>query len=366
LLRSLQRVLAVSWGFRPEHLLTVQMRLPESRYGTPARQGAFTQAVLERVGGLPGVESVATSSQLPLMGYDFSGSVRFEGQPAAPPSQQPGIPILVVSPTYFAVLGTPLLAGRTFSASDAPNTELVCIVNATFARRFYPGGDAVGKRIQWGNMQRYGTIAGVTADIQQTGRESGADAQLFLPVMQNPVRGVNLIIRTRIDPAALASAARSAVWAVDKDQPIYGTASMDELIRKSGANRRMETLLLTSFGLLAMALAALGIYGVVAETVSQRTREIGLRMALGAQAGDVLRMVLRRSLALTLAGIVVGTGAGFYLVRYLQALLFGIDPRDAAAFGSAGVLLLLVALAAGYIPARRAAKIDPVVTLRCE
>jgi putative ABC transport system permease protein len=366
LLRSLQRVLAVDWGFRPERLLTMQMTLPESRYDTPAKQGRFVEALLERVGGLPAVESVATSSSLPLVGYNGSATVRFEGQPTPPPIQQPGVPILRVTPAYFQTMGTALLAGRQFSASDNPKTEPVAIVNATFAKRFYPGGDAVGKRIQWGPMQQYTKIVGVTADIRQTGRESAADAQLFLPKMQNPVRSVNLIIRTKTDPAALAPAVRSAVWAVDKDEPIYGVGSMDDLIRRSGANRRVETLLLTSFGLLAMALAAIGIYGVVSETVNQRTREIGLRMALGAQAGDVLRMILRRSLSLTLAGIVVGTAAGYYLVRYLQSLLFGIEPSDAVAFGSAGILLLAVALVAGYLPARRAARIEPVVTLRCE
>jgi putative ABC transport system permease protein len=366
LLRSLQRVLAVNWGFRPERLLTMQMTLPESRYATPAKQAAFVEALLGRVGGLPAVESAATSNSLPLMGYNGSGSVRFEGQPAPPPNQQASVPILRVTPAYFQTMGTVLLAGRQFNASDNPNTEPVAIVNATFAKRFYPGGDALDMRIQWGAMQRYTTIVGVTADIRQTGREAAADAQLFLPEMQNPVRSVNLIIRTKIDPMALAPAVRSAVWEVDNDEPIYGTGSMDDLIHRSGANRRVETLLLTSFGLLAMALAAIGIYGVVSETVNQRTREIGLRMALGAQAGDVLRMVLQRSLALTLAGIVVGMAAGFYLVRYLQSLFFGIEPRDAVASGTAGVLLLAVALVAGYLPARRAARIDPVVTLRCE
>jgi predicted permease len=366
LLRSLQRVLAVNWGFRPDHLLTLQMRLPQSRYDNPTKQGAFVEALLQRVSRLPAVETAAASNSLPLLGYPGTGSVRFEGQPAVPPGQQPSVPILIVSPAYFAALGTPLLAGREFSTVDAPNAELACIVNATFAGRFYPGGDAVGRRIQWGNQQQYVTIVGVTADIRQTGRESGADAQLFLPVTQNPVWNVNLIVRTRTDPLSLASTVRSVVWAVDKDEPVYEVASMDDLIRKSGANRRLETLLLTSFGLLAMVLAALGIYGVVAETVNQRIREIGLRMALGAQARDVVGMVLRRSLALTLAGIAVGMAAGFSLVRYLQSLLFGVDARDAVAFGGAGVLLLAVALAAGYLPARRAARIDPVETLRCE
>jgi predicted lysophospholipase L1 biosynthesis ABC-type transport system permease subunit len=237
-------------------------------------------------------------------------------------------------------------------------------VNATFAKRFYPGGDAIGERIQWGAMQEYTTIVGTTADMRQTGRESKVDTELFLPEMQNPVRSVNLIIRTKTEPSALASAARMAVWATDKDEAIYSLASMDDLIRKSGANRRVETLLLTFLGLLATALAAIGVYGVVAETISQRSSEIGLRMALGAQPGDILRMVLQRSLALTLAGIVMGTGAGFYLVRYLQSLLFGVDLRDGVTFWSAGGMLLVVALVAAYLPARRAARIDPVATLR--
>jgi putative ABC transport system permease protein len=366
LLRSLQRVLAVNWGFQPERLLTMRMRLPESRYDTPAKQGAFVEAVLDRVRGLPAADSAATSSSLPLLGYSEGSVVRFEGQPAPPLYQQPSIPILSVSPAYFRTMGTSLLTGRQFSAADSSNTEPVAIANATFAKRFYPGADAVGKRIQLAGMKQYTTIVGVAADIRQTGREAAADSQLFLPEAQHPVGRVNLIIRAKNDPLSLVSAVRSAVWAVDKDQPIYGVASMDDLIERSGANRRMETLLLTSFGLLAMALAAIGIYGVVSETVTQRTREIGLRMALGAQAADVLWMVLRRSLALTIAGIVVGTGAGLYLTRYLQSQLFGIEPRDAVAFGSAGVLLLAVALVAGYLPARRAARIDPVVTLRCD
>jgi putative ABC transport system permease protein len=298
------------------------------------------------------------------MGYMGTVTIRFEGQPVPPPSQRPGVPILIITPSYFRTMGTALLAGRQFTASDNSKEEPVAIVNTTFAKRFYPGGDAVGKRFQWGAMQQHTTIVGIAADIRQTGRESATDAQLFLPEMQNPVRSVNLIIRTKTEPAALASAARLAVWATDKDEPIYGLESMDDLIRKAGANRRVETLLLTFLGLLATALAAIGIYGVVAETTSQRTSEIGVRMALGAQPGNILRMVLQRSLALALAGIVVGTGAGFYLVRYLQSLLFGVDLRDGVTFGSAGALLLFVALVAAYLPARRAARIDPVATLR--
>jgi putative ABC transport system permease protein len=366
LLRSLQRVLAVNWGFRPERLLTLQMKLPESKYDTPSKQAAFVEELMARVNGLPGVESAATSSSLPLTGYMGTATFRFEGQPAPPPMQRPGGPILVMTPGYFRTMGTAILAGRPFAPSDDAETERVAIVNAAFARKFYPGGDALGKRIQWGANQEYTTIVGICADMRQTGRESKVDTELFLPVAQNPVRPVNLIIRTKIAPSTLASAARLAVWATDKDQAIYSVATMDDLIRKSGANRRIETLLLSFLGVLATVLAAIGIYGVVAETISQRTAEIGLRMALGARTRDILGMVLRRSLVLTLGGVAVGTCAGLYVVRYLQSLVFGVDLRDAVAFGSAGGFLLIVAMVAAYLPARRSASIDPASTLRSQ
>ncbi|HUI57816.1 MAG TPA: ABC transporter permease [Bryobacteraceae bacterium] len=366
LLRSLQRVLAVNWGFRPERLLTLQMKLPESKYDTPSKQAAFVEELLTRVNGLPGVASAATSSSLPLVGYMGTATFQFEGQPAVPPVQRPGGPILIITPSYFQTMGTAILAGRPFSPSDHPETEGVAIVNAAFARKFYPGGDALGKRIQWGGNQEYTTIVGICDDMRQTGRESRVDTELYLPVAQNPVRPVNLIIRTKTAPSTLASAARSAIWATDKNQAIYSVVTMDDLIRRFGANRRIETLLLSFLGVLATALAAIGIYGVVAETISQRTGEIGLRMALGARTGDILRMVLRRSLVLALGGVVVGTCAGLYVVRYLQSLVFGVDLKDAVAFGSAGGFLLIVATVAAYIPARRSASIDPTSTLRSQ
>ena len=366
LLRSLQRVLAVNWGFRPERLLTLQMKLPEAKYDTPSKQAAFVEELLARVDGLPGVESAATSSSLPLTGYMGTATFQFEGQPAVPPIQRPGGPILVVTPSYFQTMGTALLAGRTFSPSDHAEAERVAIVNAAFARKFYPGGDALGKRIRWGGNQEYTTIVGICADMRQTGRESKVDTELYLPLAQNPVRPVNLILRTKTAPATLAPAARSAIWATDKNQAIYSVATMDDLIRKSGADRRIETLLLSFLGVLATVLAAIGIYGVVAETISQRTGEIGLRMALGARTGDILRMVLRRSLVLALGGVVAGMCAGLYVVRYLESLVFGVDLRDAVAFGSAGGFLLAVALIAAYLPARRSASIDPASTLRSQ
>jgi predicted permease len=366
LLRSLQMVLAVKWGFQQQGLLTVRLRLIESHYDTPDKERAFADALLERLTALPGVESAGLTSSLPLTGYGLGGTILFEGQPVPPFSQRPSAPILMVSPTYFTTMRTLVLAGREFSAADNQDTQPVAIVNATFAKRFFAAGYAVGKRIQLGGSREYVTIVGIATDIRHNGRETAADPQVFLLESQRPVNRVNVVVRTRTNPAALASDLRAAVRSIDKEQPIYDIETMEERIRQSGANRTVETWLLTSLGLVALALAAIGIYGVVSESVNQRTREIGLRMALGAQQADVLRMILQRSLLLTSAGIAVGAGAGWYLVRYLQSLLFGTPPRDAAAIGAASLLLVWTALAAAYFPARRAAHIDPVATLRCD
>jgi putative ABC transport system permease protein len=366
LLRSMQRVLAVELGFRPDRLLTVAMRLPEQRYATTAKQRVFAESLLERVNALPGVAEAATASSIPLRGYMGSATILLEGQPVPPQALRPGAALLVVSPAYFRTMGTPILSGRPFDAADNGQSMPVAIVNSAFARKFFPAGDAVGRRITWGNTGTFTTIIGVAADMRQLGRESAVDTEFFLPVAQNPVRYVNLLVRARIDAASLASEVRSAVWAIDRDQPIFDIATMDDVIRRHGANRVTETFLLTAFGVLAMALAGIGIYGVIAELVSQRTREIGLRMALGARSGDLLRMLLRRCLLLTAGGLAIGAGMAFYLVRYLQSLVFGVEPRDGASFGGAGLLLLAVAVVAGYLPARRAARIDPAVTLRSE
>jgi putative ABC transport system permease protein len=366
LLRSLQRITAIAFGFRPEHVLTVRMRLPESRYASPLAQRQFIEALLQRVSALPGVESAGITSGLPLAGYGATWTVLFEGQAAPSLPKRPNIPVMAVTPDYFHAMGIALLSGRGFDGRDTDQAPLAAVVNQAFVRRFYPGGGALGKRIQLGALPQFIAIAGVVQNVRHTGREKEAEPQIFIPQAQRPERSVNLAIHTLNDPSALTAAIRSAVWSIDKEEPVYSVETMEARIADAGVQRRVETVLLTAFGLLAMCLAAIGIYGVVSEAVNQRTREIGVRMALGAEAGDVVRMVMRRSLALAAVGIAAGVGASFYLTRVLQSLLFGVKASDAVTFATAGAVLMAVALLAGYLPARRASHIDPAAVLRGE
>jgi predicted permease len=367
LLRSMERVLSVGLGMRAENLLTLQMRLPLSRYSTVAKRDQFVDALLGNVRTLPGVESAAVTSALPLTAATNLASVLFEGQPAPPPGQRPNFALSVVTPDYFHTMGTPLMAGRNFdrnaAAAGAPQ---VVIVNQAFARRFYPGDTATGKRIRLYGVPEYTTIIGVVADVRDKGRETAADPHLFVTSVQFPIPTLGLVVHTQNDPTALVPAVRAAVWSVDKEQPIYDVQTMQARVSEKGGHRRTQTILLTAFGFLAMCLAAIGIYGVVSEGVNQRTREIGVRMALGAESKDVVRMVMRRSLALAVIGIAVGLGASLYLTRFLESLLFGVKATDALAFAGAGAVLLGVALLAGYLPARRASRIDPAAVLRSE
>jgi len=367
LLRSMERVLSVGLGMRAENLLTLQMRLPLSRYSTVAKRDQFVDALLGNVRTLPGVESAAVTSALPMTAATNLASVLFEGQPAPPPGQRPNFALSVVTPDYFHTMGTPLMAGRNFDRNAAPaGAPQVVIVNQAFAKRFYPGDTATGKRIRLYGVPEYTTIIGVVADVRDKGRETAADPHLFVTSVQFPIPSLGLVIHTRNDPASLVPAVRAAVWSVDKEQPVYDVQTMQARVSEAGGHRRTQTILLTVFGFLAMCLAAIGIYGVVSEAVNQRTREIGVRMALGADAADVVRMVMRRSLALAVIGIAVGLGASLYLTRFLESLLFGVKASDAVTFATAGAVLLGVALLAGYLPARRASRIDPAAVLRSE
>jgi putative ABC transport system permease protein len=345
------------------------VRLPEPRYGSDAQQHAFVQSLVERVRGLPGVETVGAANGLPLAGYSFVVSLRTEGQPVPKPGHEPHIPSVSATQEYFHAMGIPLLFGRSFDAQDTPTSPLVAIVNARLAQRFFHSTDVVGKHIQrfkLGDDAPWTTIIGVVGNVRQNGAEAPVGAELYVPEAQTPGRNLHLAIHTKTDPLSLARGLRSAVWSLDKDLPVDDIASMNQRIAKSGAGRTLQTWLLTAFAAIALLLAAVGIYGVVSEVVRQRTREIGLRMALGAQGPDVLRMVMRRSLAVATVGIVLGAGAGRYLSKYLASLLFGVQPTDAGTLAGAAVVLLGVVLLAGYLPARRASRIDPVAALRCD
>jgi putative ABC transport system permease protein len=342
------------------------MRLPASRYPNVAKRDQFIDALLSKVRAMPAVESAAVTSALPLTAATNLASVLFEGQPAPPPGQRPNFSLSVVTPDYFHTMGTPLIAGRNFDRNVSAGSPQVVIVNQAFAKRFYPGDTVTGKRIRLYGVPEYTTIIGVVADVRDKGRETAADPHLFVTSVQFPIPSLGLVIHTMNDPVSLVPAVRAAVWSVDKEQPVYDVQTMQARVSEKGGHRRTQTILLTASGLLAMCLAAIGIYGVVSEAVNQRTREIGVRMALGADAEDVVRMVMRRSLALAVIGIAVGLGASLYLTRVLQSLLFGVKATDAAAFAGAGAVLLGVALFAAYLPARRASRIDPAVVLRSE
>jgi putative ABC transport system permease protein len=299
-----------------------------------------------------------------------------EGQSELPPGERPqanpifelqdSAPVLIVSPGYFRALGIRLLAGRSFDAQDSENGRRVVIVNSSFARRFFSSEEVIGKRVRYGVSGDWATIVGVTGDVRHAGRENDSQPELFVPTSQMPSHIVNLAVRSAADPSSLAAGLRSAVWELDKDLPVYDLATMEERLWESGETRTVQTLLLASFAVLAMCLAAVGIYGVVSDSARQRTGEMGLRLALGASARDVRRMVMKRCLTLAIGGVGVGLGISFWLLRNLAPLLYGVEPTDAGTMAVVGLLLVLVAMLAGYLPARRASRIDPLEALRWE
>src|SRR5579871_386228 len=369
LLRSLQAVLAVNPGFRPDGVLTAGVRLPDSRYPSDVERHAFVQALVERLRAMPGVETAAVSDGMPLAGYSMIGSLRTEGQAIPKRGTEVHTPIVSATPEYFHAMGIALQSGRPFDARDTSTSPRVALVNLRFAQRFFRTTDVIGKRVQAFHVADdapWIEIIGVVANTRHDGLERGVSHELYVPETQQPARNLHIAIRTTRDPLSLADELRSAVWSLDKDLPVNDIASMNQRLSKSGSGRTLQTSLLTSFAGLALLLAAIGIYGVVSEVVNQRTREIGLRMALGAQASSVLRMVMKRSLALAFMGIAAGTFAGRYLSKYLESLLFGTKPTDLATLLLAGTVLLAFVVIAGLVPARRASRIDPVAALRCD
>jgi putative ABC transport system permease protein len=374
LLRSLQTVLSVDLGFRTGNLVMAGMRLAGPNYRGDEAKAAFLERVLERASALPGVESAAIANSPPMTGYTLMTSampgyaLTASGE-AAPSSSDPGrginIPVVAATPEYFRTLGVRLLRGRLFTAADHAGTPQVVVVSARFADRVLPGVDPIGRQVKYlSNITA--TIVGVVSDVRHDGRERGASAELIVPEWQHPSPVATLLVRTRGNPESVERAIRPAVWSVDKDMAIFDLSTMDERLARRGASRRMQTALLSAFGLLALLLSAVGIYGVASEAVGQRTREIGLRMALGARAAQVVGMVMRRSGVLAGVGVAIGSAAGVFLSRYVAGLLFGVKPTDGVTFAVSAVVLLGVALVAGYVPARRAARIDPVAALRCE
>jgi putative ABC transport system permease protein len=366
LMRSLLRLTDVNLGFSPGQLLTLRIPLPENRYSKPAVQAAFFSQVLDRVKALPGVASVAAGGGLPMMGYGGLAGLVLGGQPEPPPGMAPDTPYTVVSPGYFGTLGITLVAGREFSDSDREGAPEVAIVNQALVRRYFPNQNPLGKTIKIrGGPWR--TIVGLIHDVKQDSPDQNAAPQLFAPFLQSPDSEMDLAIRTTISrPLSLASAIRRQVQFIDKDQPVYDVATMETRLSDWLAPHRFNALLVGLFAALALALAAVGVYGLMSYSVGERTQEFGIRLALGAEKGNVLKMVIGQGLKLALIGVGIGIAGALALTRFMSSLLYGVTPTDPLTFTAVSLILIAVALLACYIPARRAANVDPMVALRYE
>jgi putative ABC transport system permease protein len=371
LIRSFQLLRKVEPGFNPENALTMRMVLPFPKYAKQETRRAFYDEVLRRVEETPGVEAAGMITFLPLSfsGMNFSFSV--EGRPAPSDMNLPFALFRVVSPDYFRAMGIPLQRGRYFETHDSPDSTPVVLINRRMAEQNWPGEDAIGKRVKVGpadSPNAWLTVVGVVGDVRQTGLYE-QKLEFYVPYMQERrsfMAPRDLVVRTKADPGVIAAAVRQAVWAVDKDQPVSNLRTLDQVFSAAISQERFQALMLGLFAALALVLACVGLYGVISYSVVQRTHEIGVRMALGAQPVDVLRLVIRQGMLLTFAGLAIGLVAGTFATRVLTDMLFGVTPRDPLTFVGVPVLLLVVSFLACYVPARRATRIDPLIALRYE
>lgn len=374
LIKSLLRVLEVNPGFNPEHVLTMDVSLPDSEYPDDNRRIAFYRQFFERVKSLPGVEAAGMINDLPMGGIDINGQFGIAGRPI----EQAGYASFrVVAPDYFRAMNIPLIKGRYFTEQDSESAEPVAIISQLAADTAFNGEDALGNRVlstndaatreDFEHQEHWPKIIGVVADVKHFGLERGSPASLYVCYMQRPKRigDMTVVVRAKGEPSSLAATVGAQAKAIDKNLPVKFEA-MDRVFSRSTATRRYNVILLGTFAGLALVLAVVGIYGVMSYTVLQSTREIGIRVALGAQARDVLKLVVGQGLMLAAAGTVIGIAGALALTRLMASLLYGVTATDPAIFAAVPVSLIIVSLIACYIPARRATKVDPMVALRCE
>ncbi len=363
LIRSFARLTEVDPGIDPRGVLTMDIMLPFAKY-KDGRSVAFFQQTLERVRALPGVEAAATVFPLPLSGGNASSGFAIEGRPS--PTEQTFIAgFRLISPDFFKTFRVPLIKGRVLAESDGAKAPPVVVVNESLARKYFANEDPLGKHITPLNDATC-VIVGVVGDVKHSALDEEAKPEIYRPMAQSQFLFMSLVVRTSGDPMQMVAVVRGQVWAGDKDQPISNIETMERLMAKSVAPRRFNLLLLGVFALIGLALAGMGLYGVMSYTVTQRTREIGVRMAMGAQRGDVLRLVIGEGMKLALIGALLGLGGALALTRLLKTLLFGVSATDPLTFIVIAAVLIIVALLACWIPARRAASMDPLVSLRVE
>jgi putative ABC transport system permease protein len=377
MIRSFLRLQSVDSGFDPRNVLTLRLSLPEARYPEANQVVSFYQQLTERLGRLPGVESVAATHALPLSGMGGIRPFTVEGRPRQEPGNAPTVQYRMISPGYFRTMKIPLFRGRDFTKQDEGQAAGVVIINQAFQRRYFPDEDPVGKRITLGGYDdQLGEIVGVVGDVRHWWAGTEAEPEMYWdnsqvwmarsPTLCRLRRSLTLALRTSGDPQSLIQDVRREVIALDKALPVIGVRTMEERMGASLAGRRFNTLLLSLFAALALILAVVGLYGVISYTVAESTREIGVRMALGAQTGDVLRLIIGNGMTLTIAGVGIGLLASFALTRLMKEMLFEVGPTDPLTFVAIAVLLTAAALTACYIPARRATKVDPMIALRTE
>jgi putative ABC transport system permease protein len=370
LIKGFLHLRSVDPGFNPANVITMYLQLPGTRYPQIPSQTNFRRELLARINSFPGVEA-AMITDLPLAGNYVDNRVAIDGQPTPAVGTEPEVQTLSVMGNYFGVMQVPLRAGRDFSAMDREQQPRVAIVNQAFVQQLLPGQDPIGIRIDWArsNPHQWMTIIGVAGDVKHSGLNQPVDPAVYAPFSQNDEawrKWMTLVIRTRVPVAALVEDVKKQVWSLDSQIPVSGIQSMDDLLAVSVAQERFNMLLLGSFAALAVALAGVGIYGMVAYRVNQRTHEIGVYMALGAQHRDVLRLVMKDGVKLGLLGIVLGLAGAIALTRVMVSLLFEVNPTDPATLVGVALLLAAVAMLACYIPARRALSIHPMTALRRE
>ena len=370
LVRSVAGLLNVPLGFEPDRLVTARVALPRPNdvtravYLDPARRVVFYRETLRRIAALPGVERVAMSSQIPIGGFNAPVFIEFDRGAAAEPGMRPVIHDFRVSPSYFETMGVKIVRGRGFTDADQAGSEAVVLVSETAARMLWSGRDPIGERLRFAPGAPWMTVVGIAADVRTRRLADPPQPILYESLEQSSDLSLGLLMRTRADAANLGQMVAREVRAIDPEVAVFAVRSMADLIGSAVAERQFLMRLLVAFGVVATALALLGIYGVMAYSVSQRTREIGIRMAIGARQVDVSRMVMRRGIALTAAGVIAGIAASLGLSRLVRSQLFGVEPSDPGTIASVLVLMAIVAAAAAYLPARRASRVDPIVALR--
>ncbi|HKT09957.1 MAG TPA: ABC transporter permease [Gemmatimonadaceae bacterium] len=380
LVRSFSRLVAVDPGFHPERVLTFGVSAPPSKYADRHSLRTLTSDILAHTRAIPGVTSAAIVAGLPLGGYTMRTSVHIVGTPKERPAERKRTFVTIVSPDYFKTMGIPLIAGRDFTAHDGSGAPIVSVIDETLAKRYFPGRSPIGQHLEVGWSQDTasapggdtttvtmgGEIIGVVGDVRRFNLATAAEAETYIPIDQPTLNTFSVVVRTSGPPNAVAAQIRGALHAVDPDLPLDRLRQLREIVSASVARPRFYMSLIASFAIIALVLAAVGIYGVISYTVSQRSRELGIRIALGASGANVMAHVMRPGIALAASGVAIGVVASLALTRLIASLLFDVKPVDPVTFGAVAAVLLGVAVAACAVPARRASRVDPLVVMRSE